>query len=273
MIGERRNYSLKQFARRFATESVCRAYLFKLRWPDGFVCPVCGSRAYYRLPKRELLQCKNCSHQTSVTAGTIMHRTRTPLRVWFWAMYLTANDKRGLSALQLSKKLKVSYYVAWTMLHKIRQAMKDRDAQTELAGLIQVDQALMGGGPGGDKKGRGSKKTRITVQASIGKDTIGLAKMSVAEGASGHEQGGSKQRGDIPNQGAENSGGWLRVIVSNARSFLLGTYHGIGSKHLQRYLDEFCYRFNRRRFESELFDRLATACANSAGITYSELTI
>ena len=156
MFGQRRDYSLRQFARRFGTESSCRAYLFKLRWPDGFICPACGSRAHYCLPKRDLLQCKRCSHQTSVTAGTIMHRTRTPLRVWFWAMFLTANDKRGLSALQLSKKLKVSYYVAWTMLHKIRQAMKERDAHTHLADLIQADQTLVG-----ERSGWGQERPRL----------------------------------------------------------------------------------------------------------------
>ena len=150
--------SLRQFQRRFRTEAACRDYLFKLKWPEGFTCPVCGHRQCYALPKRHLFQCKACGRQTSLTAGTVMHKTRTPLRVWFWAIFLLAHDKRGLSALQLSKKLDVSYYVAWTMLHKIRRAMKDRDSAYDLRGLIEMDDSFFGGGSGGDKRGRGTKK-------------------------------------------------------------------------------------------------------------------
>ena len=134
--------SIIEFQRRFRTEVACRKHLFKLKWPDGFRCPICGHHEYFNLPKRQLFQCKSCGHQTSVTADTIMHRTRTPLRKWFWAIYLVANDKRGLSALQLSKKLKVSYFVAWSMLQRIRRAMKERDSSYELKGVIEIDEAF-----------------------------------------------------------------------------------------------------------------------------------
>ena len=144
--------SLIQFQRRFRTEAACRDYLFKFKWPEGFVCPSCGHSAYYNLPKRNLFQCKACSHQTSVTTDTVMHKTRTPLRIWFWAIFLVANDKRGLSALQLSKNLDVSYYVAWTMLHKIRFGMKNRDSGYDLLGVIEMDDSFFGSGRGGDKK-------------------------------------------------------------------------------------------------------------------------
>ena len=293
--------SLTRFQRRFRTEAACRERLFKLRWPDGFVCPVCGDRRYYDLPKRNLLQCKACGRQTSVTAGTVMHRTRTSLRVWFWAIYLVANDKRGLSALQLSKKLEVSYYVAWTMLHKIRTAMTARDSAYELRGIIEMDESFFGSGAGGDKCGRGTKKTPVIIEASTAEAAVGFARMrvvdhvdketiaaivrrDVAEGQTirtdgwrayavveenGHQH--DRRVGLSPKE-VKDVLGWVHTLASNAKSYLLGTFHGIGKKHLQGYLDEFCYRFNRRKWEAQIFERLVTACVHSKGITYSELT-
>jgi len=300
-----RQMGLIEFQRRFRTEAACRKHLFKLRWPDGFECPRCGHDQCFDLPKRKLYQCKSCGHQTSVTAGTVMHRTRTPLRMWFWAIYLAANDKRGLSALQLSKKLKVSYYVAWTMLHKIRQAMADRNQLYQLRGVIEIDESFYGGKKeGGDKRGRGTKKVPVMIEASTfeggkGGRGLGFARMRVVDrvdsatvervigedvaagqeivtdgwssynvaGRMGHEHVREVSDGE-PNAALK----WVHILASNSKAFLLGTFHGIGRKHLQSYLDEFCYRFNRRRWEDELFDRLVTACANSSGVTYSELT-
>lgn len=304
MKKEYHEMGLMEFQRRFRTEAACRKRLFKLRWPDGFKCPRCGHGKCFDLPRRKLHQCKSCGYQTSVTAGTVMHRTRTPLRKWFWAIFLAANDKRGISALQLSKKLKVSYYVAWTMLHKIRQAMSDRNELYRLRGIIEIDESFYGGKKeGGDKRGRGTSKVPVMIEASTfdGGDGrgLGFARMRVIEkadaatvekvigedvaagqeivtdgwasynvvGPMGHEH--VRESSDA---GANAALKWVHILASNSKAFLLGTFHGIGRKHLQSYLDEFCYRFNRRRWEEELFDRLVTACANSGGVTYSELT-
>jgi transposase-like protein len=293
--------SLPQFQRRFRTERACRDYLFKLRWPDGFICPVCGHSQYYDLPKRNLAECKACGRQTSVTAGTVMHRTRTPLRIWFWAIFLVANDKRGLSALQVSKKLRVSYYVAWTMLHKIRRAMKDRDAGYELRGIIEMDESFFGSGAGSDKRGRGTNKTPVVVEAATNDEAVYFARMHVVDRVDKEtisqiirkdiaerqtvKTDGLRAYGVVAEEGHQHQRkaglspkelkeflGWVHTLASNAKSYLLGTFHGIGKKHLQEYFDEFCYRFNRRFWEAQLFDRLVTACANSKGITYSELT-
>ncbi len=293
--------SLIQFQRRFRTESACRKHLFKLKWPEGFVCPSCSHIKYYSLPKRHLFQCKACNHQTSVTAGTVMHKTRTPLRIWFWAIFLLAHDKRGLSALQLSKNLDVSYYVAWTMLHKIRCAMKHRDAAYDLKGIIEMDDSFFGSGTGGDKRGRGTKKTPVIIEASTHKDGVGFARMQVVEHVDKKTVGRIVVEDVAPGQTIRTDGWeaygvveekgyrhqpwvnltsqevkiflkWVHILSSNAKAFLLGTFHGIGKKHLQAYLDEFCYRFNRRQWEGQIFDRLVTACANSKGITFSELT-
>jgi transposase-like protein len=292
--------SLMQFQRRFRTEVACREHLFKLRWPDGFVCPVCGNQECYDLPRRNLVQCKACGRQTSVTAGTVMHRTRTPIRIWFWAIYLAANDKRGLSALQVSKKLEVSYYVAWTMLHKIRRAMKERDSAYELRGVIEMDDSFFGSGVGGDKRGRGTKKTPVIIEASTQGAAVGFARMHVVEHVDADTIGNIVQKDIAENQTIKSDGwraygavrskghghhkktgmtskevkeflGWAHTLASNAKSYLLGTLHGVGKKHLQEYLDEFCYRFNRRNWEAQIFERLVTACVHSKGVTYSEL--
>jgi transposase-like protein len=293
--------SLIEFQQRFQSEEDCEKRLFELRWPDGFVCPRCGGKDYYNLPKRHLFQCKGCNYQTSLTAGTVMHGTRTPLLKWFWAIFLVSTDKRGYSALALSKKIGVSYWVAWTMLQKIRQGMRDRDSHYKLAGVIEMDDAFFGGSKeGGDKRGRGSSKIPVIVEASTNGEGIGYARMTVVDHVDGKtvketikanikesqviktdgfssyhvvkEEGHNHQREIIKGRKAHEVLKWIHILISNAKAFILGTFHGLDKKHLQAYLDEFCYRFNRRWFENQLFDRLVTACVTSYGITFSELT-
>ena len=293
--------SLLEFQKRYQTEEDCERRLFELRWPQGFICPGCGHQECYFVSKRKLYQCKKCRRQTSLTAGTVMRGTRTSLLLWFWAIYLVSADKRGLSALALSKKLGLSYWKAWTMLQKIRCAMRDRDSQYQLAGIIEIDDSFFGGPrEGGDKRGRGSSKTAVIVEASTNGEGIGYAKMTVVDnidgatigalvkadirenqilktdgfpaynvvGKSGHKH----QRELVKGKKAHEVMKWTHILISNAKAFILGTFHGIGNKHLQAYLDEFCYRFNRRNWEPQLFDRLVTACANSPGICFAELT-
>jgi len=119
--------TFSEFKDKYSTESDCRDKLFKMKWANGYVCPKCGHNEYYYIKKRHLFQCKKCRHQTSVTAGTIMHRSRTPLVKWFCAIYLVSSDKKGVSVLGLSKQLSLYYKVAWLMVHKIRKAKMDKD--------------------------------------------------------------------------------------------------------------------------------------------------
>ena len=295
------NLNLLEFQKRFQTEEDCREKLFELRWPDGFECPRCKGKQYYDLPKRRLYQCKECNYQVSVTTGTVMHRTRTPLLKWFWAIYLVGTDKRGLSALALSKKIGVSYWVAWTMLQKIRQGMRDRDSNYKLAGIVEMDDAFFGGSQqGGDKHGRGTSKTPVIVETSTKGEGVGYARMTVVDHVDRKtireivrtdikenqriitdgfrayqvvgEEGHDHQREIMKNSDDDKVLRWSHILISNAKAFLLGTFHGVNKKHLQSYLDEFCYRFNRRWAENQLFDRLLTACVTSPGIAFSELT-
>lgn len=133
-----------QFQTRFASENACCEHLVRVRWPNGFVCPHCGGREHSFIRTRRLYQCSFCRRQTSLTAGTIFHKSRRPLRLWFWAIYLLAQDKKGCPALLLMKQLDVSYPTAWLMAHKIRQAMAS-DSLPMLDGRIELDDAYLGG--------------------------------------------------------------------------------------------------------------------------------
>jgi len=115
--------NLREFQTQFATEEACQQYWARCRWPDGFACPRCGHDRAYELAGQRLWQCAGCRHHASVTAGTILHKSRTPLTIWFWAAYWMATDKRGVSALLLQRQLGLgNYETAWMMLHKFRRA-------------------------------------------------------------------------------------------------------------------------------------------------------
>ena len=129
--------SLLEFQEMFSTEEACREHLFQLRWPEGFNCPRCGCEKYSWHSTRHLCQCAACKYQASVTAGTIFHKTRTPLRKWFWMIFMLSGQKSGVSMLGLQRLLEIkSYKTAWTMGHKIRKAMADRDALYKLGGVF-----------------------------------------------------------------------------------------------------------------------------------------
>ena len=299
--------NLVSFAKRFSDEKACEEHLFKIRWPKGFECPRCRNSMFFNLPKRRLYQCKKCGYQASLTSGTVMHKTRTPLLKWFWTIFLVGSDKRGISALALSKKVEISHWKAWTMLGKIRNAMKQRDANYQLAGLVQVDDSYFGGKPrdGNGTNGRGTDKLPVLVEVSTTGDGKPLfAKMQVVKAVSGKEIVRVVSTDIAPGQIIKTDGWlayravkdagynhkptviygpkgeghsvfkWANVIISNVKAFLKGTYHGVSKngKHLQMYLDEFCYRFNRRKKEPQLFERLLTACTVMKGKTFSELT-
>jgi len=297
---QRQAISLFEFHQRFPTEKDCIEHLFKLRWSDGFVCPRCNCQKYNFYRDSFLCRCQNCRYRAFLTAGSVMHKTRTPLMVWFWTIFLIACDKRGHSALSISKELKISYWVAWTLLQKIRRAMATQDSRYKLQGIVELDDAYFGGKDEGKKRGRGTTKSKVLVAVSTDaeKEQARFAKMKVVENLDADtvnkfvreniEPGSRIQTDDLdifnslanlgvkheeyPLVSGEKPLPWVHTIISNAKAFCLGTYHRFGRKHLQSYLDEFCYRFNRRFWEDQLFDRLLTACINCETITYGQLT-
>ncbi len=297
-------FSLLEFQTRFSTEDDCEAHLFKLRWPEGYRCPKCHHHQYYRIATRRLYQCKSCRHQTSITAGTMMHKSKIPLVVWFWAIYLCVTDKRGHSALSLVHQLGISYPTAWLLLHKIRAAMSERDAKYQFFGHVEMDDTFVGGvskcTPGtGDRSGGGTQKARVIVALSV--DAEGTPKYlrmrhvdrvtrqaandfiraichagchitSDANSAYGGLAAyGITHQSKVYYQSEPEFLRWLHTVVSNLKVFISGTYHGLGHKHLQRYLDEFCYRFNRRQFRRQLFDRLVLAGMSAKHLRWRDL--
>src|SRR5271169_2074535 len=158
--------TVSEFRSRFGDEVLCAEHLTAQRWPNGFVCPRCGGRSRGYMASRCVHECAECGYQSSVTAGTIFHKTRTPLTSWFWAIYRMSQDKKGISALQLSKEIGVSYPTAWLMQHKIRKAMAARDQGYRLQGLIEVDEGYVGGAEQGEtQKGRGAKTKSVVAVA------------------------------------------------------------------------------------------------------------
>jgi predicted RNA-binding Zn-ribbon protein involved in translation (DUF1610 family)/transposase-like protein len=300
-MAQQEQLTLLQFQERFKDDEVCREHLFHIRWPEGFQCPHCGHTEYYNHTSRHLYTCKQCGYQASVMAETVMHRSHTPLRKWFWAIFLASHDKRGIAAQRLADEIGVSYPTAWLILHKIRKAMADRDAYYQLAGIVEVDDTYFGGPKRGGKRGRGTEKTKVIVAVSLdkkgkpeytkmavsddltSKSLVGFAEKNITAGStissdaySSYLKAFSDGRHTHEPQKFDAKGDtdhlrWLHTVVSNAKAFILGTYHGLDATHFQAYLDEFCFRINRRFFASQLFDRLLCACASTVTVTYKNL--
>ena len=289
----------REFQERFNTEEACREYLFEQRWSEGYQCPKCGCTEYYLISTRNKYQCKNCRYQASVTVGTVMDRSHLSLQTWLIAIYLIARDKRGYSAMQISKELDLPYNTAWFLVHRIRNAMAQRDNNYTLAGIVEMDDTYFGKPKKGGKRGRGTSKIKVLV--ALSKDEDGkpqFAKMQVVPNLKGKTIAGFAENcikeGTVIQSDAyrsyrkplaekylheyqvfdsdSNILHWLHIIIGNAKAFVLGTYHGLGQKHLQSYLNEFCYRFNRRFFHGEIFSRLLCAVASSTTLRFAELT-
>lgn len=284
MIVEDYPKNFQEFLGRFQTDDDCWEYLFALRWPNGFYCPKCYSTKYY-LNNRKVAECHNCGHQLSVTAGTIFHGTRKPLLLWFHVMWWVAAQKTGVSASNFKDFMGFgSYETAWAWLHKLRRAMV-RSGREKLSGDVEVDETFIGGKESGEKEdgtgktGRGSlKKTLIVVATECLGKQIGRVRFKCIDSASSNNliefiedniEYGSKVitdgwRGyntlsDSKNythvkksisgsgQEAHELLPHVHMVDSLLKRWINGTHQGrISSKHLEFYLDEYAFRFNRK---------------------------
>ena len=290
-MSRKKMLSFTQFIKRFPNEKACVEYLYSVKWPQGFECPVCGCRHGYTLKNRRQYQCANCRHQTSLTANTVMHRSHLPLTKWFWAIYLIACDKRGISALALAGKIEVCYETAWNMLRRIRAAMEMRDEHYVLQGIVEFDDSYFGAGKKGNIPGQGGRaRGNQAVFVAVSKDEKGnpaylkmqltpnvqsasieaFASSRIAYASTVQTDGFNAYRKPLAKRYNHewevfNPDGellkWLHHMIGNAKTFINGTYHGTSTKHLQMYLSEFCYRFNRRKLGGAIFDRLLIAIA------------
>lgn len=295
--------TLAEVEARFSTEEACRDYLFRLRWPDGFRCPRCsGDKAW---PVRKILyQCSICGYQTSVIAGTIFEGTRKPLVVWFRTIWWVVSQKNGASALGLKRVLGLgSYETAWTWLHKIRRAMV-RPGRDRLSGRIEVDETYWGGLEEGVRGRKTIKKDLIVVAAQEEGNGIGRIRMLripdasaeslhsfidqaiepgsiiISDGWEGYTgletKGYAHEVRVIKGSGVSAANLLPRVhrVISLLKRWILGTHQGaISHEHLDYYLDEFTFRFNRRtsRHRGKLFYRLLQHAMAIDPVPYSKM--
>ncbi len=296
--------SLRQFQRQFAEEAACREYLEACRWPDGFRCPRCGGQRAFPLRDWHRRECAKCRYQASLTAGTVFHRTKTPLTVWFWAAYLMTTDKRGISALLLQRQLALRRYeTAWLILHKLRRAMVNATREP-LHGDVEIDDTWIGGPQPGlrgsrqlkgrkaaivlvavEKRGDRSGRVRLAVAPDFKQTTmLHFVKTHVAPGSTVCTDGLKGWEGlqavgvrHVPRTQPVRSAlrrGVPSVVpladraIGNLQQWLIGTYHGVSRQHLQVYLDEFVFRHNRRKTPMAAFQTLlglGTARGPTAG--------
>lgn len=283
--------SLADFERQFGTEEACREYLLWLRWPEGFICPRCQARHHW-MTKRNLRVCSTCEYQVSVLAGTIFQGTHKPLTTWFRAMWYVTAQKTGASALGLQRILGLgSYRTAWAWLHKLRRAMV-RPGRDQLSGHVEVDETYFGSKEEGRSGREPGKKALVVIAAQEDGKRIGRIRMrrvsdasakslcpfvvdSIEPGSVVHTDGWKgyarlAKKGyvhDATTQGRLDLPGAhedllprVHQVVSLVKRWLMGTHHGaIHPEHLDYYLDEFTFRFNRRtsRHRGKLFYRLA----------------
>ena len=294
--------TLAEFEGRFAAEAACRAYLAQLRWPDGFRCPKCGGTKAW--PVRAVLwQCGGCGRQTSVTAGTVFQDTRTPLTAWFRAMWWVTNSKAGTSALTLQHLLGLgSYQTAWAWLHKLRRAMV-RPGRDRLSGEVEVDETLLGGLGGAQGRSTATKALIVVAAEAVGRGTGRIRMRRIPDGSAPTLQAFVEEA--IERGSTVHTDGWdgyarvkangyrhrvsflrghpevasdllprVHRVVSLLKRWLLGTHQGAVSRaHLDYYLDEFTFRFNRRtsRHRGKLFFRLVQQAVAVAPVPYARL--
>lgn len=311
--------SLPEFQPFFPDDDACAKYLEKSRWPSGFACLHCSKIGEpFRFDNRSrVLRCRNCRRDTSLTAGTVMERSHSPLSVWFWAAYLVSSQTLGMSAVQFQRQLGLSRYeTAFQILHKLRASMV-RPNQDRIGGNpeehVEADETLIGGRTRGKgrgihgkalvacavevlhrkadsklskrRNGRYAGRVRLAVAADRSEKSLcGFIETSVKPGThiitddwsgyNGLETCGYKhlaiaEHGDP--QVAEEYLPIIHLVFSNLKTWLLGTHHGVSHQHLQAYLNEFTFRFNRRFYPFNTFRSLLGIASNTVAPTYAEI--
>jgi transposase-like protein len=293
--------TLMELEQRFGDEASCRGYLFVLRWPQGFVCPACGGGG--AAIRRDLWRCKQCGRETSVMAGTVFQDSKLPLTIWFRAMWQVTSQKNGISALGLQRVLGLgSYKTAWLLLHKLRRAMV-RPGRDRLRGVVEVDEAYWGGKEEGVRGRQTVDKALIAVAAEADGENIGRIRLrhipntdrvtlhgfiqqSIEPGATVVTDGLQAYReldGYVHDRqiqkhqptDAEHLLPRVHRVISLLKRWLLGTHQGgIAHEYLEDYLNEFTFRFNRRRSTSrgKLFYRLAQQAVQVSPVPFDSLT-
>lgn len=270
--------------RAFSTEEKCREYLTRLRWPQGLACPRCQAKTIATLRTQGKFECSKCFYQFSVTAGTIFHDSHLPLEKWFLATYFMCESRKGISANQLKRVLGVSYKTAWYLCHRIRATMTQFGA-SPLAGTIEIDETYIGGKKRAGQDKALDNKTMVlgaiarngevrlkvdrradtqTLRKFIREHTVPGKKMIYTDEWKGYLRavGGADVKHETVNHSAKE---WVRGqvhtntiegVFSLFKRAVIGQYHHVSRKHLDAYLDEFEFRFNRRRRDDLFADTI-----------------
>ena len=296
--------TVREFFHMFPDDKACLNYLIDLRWATGYLCPACNQTSTPWRESRNRLACPLCRHKVTVTAGTIFEKTRTPLTTWLDAAWHVTTAKNGMSAKTLERTLGTSYHVAWMMLQRFRVAMVNSE-RTKLTGTVEIDEAFVGGEEHGGKRGRGTDKDRVVIAVEIkeGKG-FGRTRMRHIPDASGASLIPFIQDSISPDATLVTDGwrgynkvvdcGYAREIknlsdsddfahvlmpgvhrlASLLKRWILGTHQGsVSDMHLQAYLEEYTFRFNRRNSRSRglVFKRLIEHSLLTKPITQADI--
>ena len=308
----KRQPSLLEFQKRFPDETSCAGFLFEKRWPEVFICPKCrNGRAVLLKSRAHTYECLDCGRQTSVTAGTVMHRTKLPLVAWFWAAHLMATHSNGMSALQLKDQIGISYRAAWLLAQKLRRSMVDPE-RSPLAGVVEVDQTEM---PFRDtqtyfapnKSGKiiiigavevydrtkqkrqkplkigakylDTRSGRIRLQAIPSNEAEHIhpfIRANIKPGTTllsdGHKsyldlEGYTHDPRVVGSMAGYVVLPWIHRVFSLLKRWSLGTYHGLRRRHIDTYLNEYVFRYNRRFYRHVSFETILGLAADGAPIS------
>lgn len=295
--------TLPELVTRFDCEDKCRAYLEHLRWNDAPTCPKCGEREIVRVGGREsVLRCQSCQHQFTVTVGTIFHDSHLPLSKWFMAVYLLCESKKGMSALQLKRMLGVGYKTAWYLCHRIRQAMAQaNESDTKLHGIVEIDDTWIGGTNKGGGYGSGKENKTVVVGITERHGRLRLVVVPNLESKTIERVVRRHVSKDIEMFVSDEYSAYLPAIgptykrkyrrIKHAETYvdgnvhtnsienrfsllkrgIIGSWHKVSVKHLQRYLEEVSFRFGQRD-NPMLFSLTLRNLVNTDPLTFKELT-
>jgi len=295
-----RGLSMADFQRGYGTEEQCHAALVAMRWPDGFVCPRCAQTKYSFCRPKQLFQCSNCGLQTSVRAGTVLQKSKTPLTKWFLAMHLLTCSKNDISSLELSRQMDVKWDTAWLIKQKLMEVMLQRNSIYKLGGDIQVDDAYQGGEKAG-KPGRGAANklpfviavetrdgrpiyTQLRVVPGFSNEAVrDYATENIVAGAhilsdglacwNGFDEAGFDHVARITGGGrpTDNAFEWVNTGLGNTKGAITGTCRSIDARHTPRYLAGYEWRYNRRFELPRNLERLARVAVTIAPTPYAKI--
>jgi transposase-like protein len=286
---ERELISLESFVAHFNSEAACADYLFQIKWPNGFVCPRCNHPHYYKTTTRRLplYECARCHHQASLTVGTVMEGSRTPLQKWFIAFYRLAQP-HSINAFQLKQEIHVTYKTAWSMLHKIRHALREEDASVLLSGFVQVHDACCGLEHNSVYERQPKEQLLLLGATMNGENEPIYIKMKLLLNQYLNEWTVSRpgKEAFIRDHVQPEAAAHVSIVTgifksqrykpllpyfTQAKRWIRETFHGLGQRHLQVYFDEFCFRINEVRKEASVFVSLIGLCTEHEKILYRDL--